>query len=88
MDGIRLYSDSASRRIDGLSNAEIALLCDIGTFSTADASAEATDLIAKLLAEGFIVPATGDDAARGVEYRLTGKAEKLLTARGVGLNEA
>jgi hypothetical protein len=63
-----------------LSDAQIAVLCDIGQ-SIAFADDDRQDEIDRLLREGYV---TKD----GDLYVLTPKAEKVLLDRGAGLSEA
>ena len=81
-------SEAAKPHTNGspLSNAEIALLCDIGTSSPAEADADKTRSLQRMIAEGFVEPAGETQAP--AKYLLTAKAQKLLAERGVGLNEA
>jgi hypothetical protein len=81
-------SEAAKPRTDSgqLNDTDIALLCDIGGSSPIDADADQKRRIERLIAEGFLEPASAAQAP--AKYQLTGKAEKLLTERGVGLNEA
>lgn len=72
---------------ESLTNAEISLLCDIGEFSPTDEHDGRMRDIARLAAAGWI-EIDDNDTAGGVKYRLTPKAVAMLTARGVGLNEA
>jgi hypothetical protein len=62
-----------------LTDTQVALLCDIAQ------SAALTDVrraeIERLLQEGYV-------ARDGDRYKVTPKAEKALSDRGVGLNEA
>ena len=69
-----------------LSDFDIALLCDIGGSSSATPGAEKRARLESLIARGFVEPASADKAP--AKYQLTGKALKVLTDRGVGLNEA
>jgi hypothetical protein len=71
---------------DELSDSDIALLCDIGGSLAATPNAEKRARLERLLARGFLEPASADKAP--AKYQLTGKAMKALTDRGVGLNEA
>lgn len=69
-----------------LSDTDIAFLCDIGTSSQLKADADEPSRLKRLIADGFVEPAS--DAQAPAKYQLTAKAQKLLTERGVGLNEA
>ena len=62
-----------------LTDARVAVLCDIGQ-STAFADDRRLE-IGRLIEEGYV-------ARNGDRYKLTPKAEKALSDRGVGLNEA
>jgi hypothetical protein len=79
---------NAARSGDGdeLSDHEVSLLCDVGDTFPATLSAEKQARLEGLIARGFIEPAPADKAP--AKYQLTAKAMHILTARGVGLNEA
>ena len=68
-----------------LSDAEIALLCDVGD-SFLKPTGEKLARLERLIARGFVEIAPAHKAP--AKYQLTGKATKILTERGVGLNEA
>lgn len=63
-----------------LTDAQVAVLCDIGQGSVALDEDKKSDVLA-LLARGFI-------ERDGGLFRLTKLAEKALAERGVGLNES
>jgi hypothetical protein len=69
-----------------LSDSEISLLCDVGDTFPVTLSAEKQARLEWLIERGFVERAPADKAPS--KYQLTGKANKILTARGVGLNEA
>jgi hypothetical protein len=71
---------------DELSNAEIALLCDIEALPPGKIDSAKAELLRKLVADGFVSSAAAAGAPPG--YRLTAKAHTYLTDRGVGLHEA
>jgi hypothetical protein len=71
---------------DDLSDSEIALLCDIGDAFPDTLTAEKRARLERLIARGFVERAPAAKAP--AKYQLTAKATKILTARGVGLNEA
>jgi hypothetical protein len=71
---------------DDLSDADISLLCDVGGSFPATFDAEKSARLERLIARGFVEAAPADKAP--AKYQLTAKATKILTARGVGLNEA
>jgi hypothetical protein len=80
-------SDPAPPRTEEtLSKSDIALLCDIGALSSATPDAEQARRTERLMAEGFVEPASAKTAP--AKYQLTAKAQKFLTERGAGLNEA
>jgi hypothetical protein len=68
-----------------LDDAEIALLCDIGD-SFPKPTGEKLGRLERLIARGFVEAAPASKAP--AKYQLTAKATKVLTERGVGLNEA
>ena len=70
---------------DKLTNAQIALLCDIGEFHLHRAPEKQRSDLAHLLAAGFIEKAK---AGARSPYALTLKGVELLSERGAGLNEA
>lgn len=71
---------------DDLTDEDIALLCDIEEYAPDD-DAEDKARLARLIEAGYvqIVP---NPALATDKYVLTAKAEQVLSARGVGLNEA
>ena len=69
-----------------LSDSDISLLCDIGGSFAGTPSAEKLARLQRLIERGFVEPAGADKAP--ARYQLTTKATKILTERGVGLNEA
>ena len=71
---------------DGLSNDDIALLCDIAAFDPDAANAGKRARLARLIADGFVAPASPDHAP--ARFKLTARAQHVLEQRGVGLNEA
>jgi hypothetical protein len=71
---------------DDLSDSEIALLCDIGDAFPDTLTAEKRARLEQLIVRGFVEAAPAGKAP--AQYQLTAKATKILTARGVGLNEA
>ena len=79
-------NDAPAGADDVLSDDEISLLCDVGDTFPATLTAEKQARLESLIARGFVEPAPADKAPS--KYQLTGKANKILTARGVGLNEA
>jgi hypothetical protein len=70
---------------DELSDSDIALLCDIGD-SFPKPTGEKLARLDGLIARGFVEVAPAHKAP--AKFQLTGKATKVLTERGVGLNEA
>jgi hypothetical protein len=82
------YEDSTKARTEdgGLSDADIALLCDVGDSFPAKLDADKTRRLERLIAEGFVERA--GPAKTPEKYQLSPKAQKILTERGVGLNEA
>jgi hypothetical protein len=79
-------SESKRTERDPLSDADIALLCDISGPAPIRTDADTALRLKRLLAENFLEPAGAAQAP--AKYQLTAKAEKLLAERGVGLNEA
>ena len=69
---------------DELSDAQIALLCDIEEHHLSKLTDKKRDLEQLLLA-GYAEPVKGDPAST---FRLTVKGSAFLSERGVGLNEA
>jgi hypothetical protein len=69
-----------------LSDSDISLLCDIGDTFPDTLTAEKRSRLERLIARGFLEAAPADKAPS--KYQLTAKATKILTERGVGLNEA
>jgi hypothetical protein len=69
-----------------LSDSDISLLCDIGDSFPAKLSAEKRARLERLIERGFVEQASA--AREPAKYQLTAKATKILTERGVGLDEA
>ena len=69
-----------------LNDDEISLLCDVGDTFPVTLTAAKQARLESLIARGFVEVAPADKAPS--KYQLTAKANKILTARGVGLNEA
>jgi predicted transcriptional regulator len=66
-----------------ITDQEIAILCDILEGWGANLNADKKKIIDQLIAKGFVVSADQESSAK---YKLTGKAQKLLAERGVGLS--
>jgi hypothetical protein len=73
---------------NALTDFDIALLCDIGSYSPDENEPEKKSQVERLLAGGYVECSHADMAAAGAKFMLTGKAEKILADRGVGLNES
>ncbi|HRF08462.1 MAG TPA: hypothetical protein PL193_07445 [Xanthobacteraceae bacterium] len=73
--------------MDIISDAQVSLLVDIGQKAPLDLSSEKRRLVEALLTAGFITPSDENDAELA-PYELTAKAERFLSERGAGLNEA
>jgi hypothetical protein len=71
---------------ESLSDSDISLLCDIGDAFPDTLTAEKRARLERLIARGFVEAAPANKAP--AKYQLTPKATKILTERGVGLNEA
>jgi len=69
-----------------LTNSEISLLCDIGTFDPLEATADHRKDLERLVSGGY-VEAT-DHFPPGAGFKLTMKGVEYLGQRGAGLNEA
>jgi hypothetical protein len=69
-----------------LSDDDIAVLCDVGDSFPARAGAVKRQRLERLIAEGFVEPSRSSKGPQ--KYQLTGKAQKFLAERGVGLNES
>jgi hypothetical protein len=70
--------------VESLSSDDIAFLCDIGAFELTEGRHPAQ--LQRLIAAGYVEPANAAQAP--AKFQLTAKAERLLSERGVGLNEA
>jgi hypothetical protein len=70
---------------DDLTNAQIALLCDIGEHDESRSSNDQKRDLDRLIAEGYVQPTAGRP---GSAFELTAKAIAFLGERGAGLNEA
>ena len=66
-----------------ITDQEIAILCDVLDGWGANLNADKTKVLDQLIAKGFVVLADQESSAK---YKLTGKAQKLLAERGVGLS--
>ncbi len=66
-----------------ITDQEIAILCDVLDGWGANLNAHKTKVLDQLIAKGFVVLADQESSAK---YKLTGKAQKLLAERGVGLS--
>ncbi|MGD0315872.1 MAG: hypothetical protein ABSB37_07975 [Xanthobacteraceae bacterium] len=66
-----------------ITDQEIAILCDVLEGWGANLNADKKKIIDQLIAKGFVVSADQESSAK---YELTGKAQKLLAERGVGLS--
>jgi hypothetical protein len=79
-------NEHAGADAESLSDADISLLCDIGDAFPDTLTPEKTARLERLIVRGFVEAAPADKAP--AKYQLTAKATNILTARGVGLNEA
>ncbi len=70
---------------DDLTNAEIALLCDIGEYDLSKATPDQRRDLERLLAAGYIAPTQSHP---GSSFKPTPKGAAFLGERGAGLNEA
>jgi hypothetical protein len=68
-----------------LTDAQIAVLCDIGEYDHSNSTSDKKRDLERLIAEGYVRP-TADHP--GSVFELTAKAMALLGERGAGLNEA
>ncbi len=70
-----------------ISNEQISLLVDIGQRVPLDLDSEKRKLVEALITAGFIRPSR-QSGAEHVPYELTEMAQRFLSERGAGLNEA
>jgi hypothetical protein len=70
---------------DDLTDAQIALLCDIGEYDHSESGGERKRDLERLIAEGYVQLTANHP---GSAFELTAKAMALLGERGAGLNEA
>ena len=70
---------------DDLTNAQIALLCDIGEFKMLDLTIERKRDLEHLISVGYVAPTEGDAKSA---FMRTLKAHEFLSMRGATLNEA
>lgn len=70
---------------DEPTNAQIALLCDIGDHHLSTLTGEKRRDMDWLISEGYVEP-TGDNPSAAL--KLTAKGNQFLGERGAGLNEA
>ena len=73
--------------MENITDEQISLLVDISQKTPLELDPERRRLIEALLTAGFITPSNEDDA-KIAPYELTAKAERFLSERGAGLNEA
>jgi predicted transcriptional regulator len=66
-----------------ITDQEIAILCDVLEGSGANLNADKRKVLDQLIAKGFVAVADQESPAK---YKLTGKAQRLLAERGVGLS--
>jgi hypothetical protein len=72
-------------RPDDLTNAQIALLCEIGEHDLSKLTGDERHDLEWLLSQGYAQPAKGHP---GPTLQLTAKGSAFLSERGAGLNEA
>ena len=70
---------------DELTDAQIALLCEIGELKLSGFTPDQQRDLDRLVSGGFLEPA---EAGSKSSFTLTAKAMEFLSKRGVGLNEA
>ncbi len=70
---------------DYLTDAQIALLCDIGECDHSESGSDRKRDLERLITEGYVQPTANHP---GSAFELTTKAIALLGERGAGLNEA
>ena len=70
-----------------ISDTQIALLADIGQKAPLHLNAEKRMALEALITAGFVTPSDESDA-EVAPYELTAKAQRLLSERGAGMNEA
>ena len=66
-----------------LTDHEIAILCNVLEGWGPNLNADKRKVIDQLIAKGFVEPADQESPAK---YKLTGKAQRLLAERGVGIS--
>jgi hypothetical protein len=71
---------------DDISDAEIAVMCDIARVSGLDLDADKQAVLDGLIAKGMVEPTGG--SGPGPKFAVTARAQRLLDKRGVGVNEA
>lgn len=69
-----------------ISNAGIAVMCDIARAAMFDLDANKQAVVDGLIAQGLV--AESGKSAPGAKYRITEKGQRALDERGVGVNEA
>jgi hypothetical protein len=84
---LRCLTSRVQRMVYEPTNQQISILCDIGQAAGEDVRPKWASDIEQLVQEGFLERAP-NEMAPSLRYRLTAKAEKFLSDRGVGLNEA
>lgn len=70
-----------------ISDAGIAMMCDIASLGGADIAADQQSELQRLVSEGFVAEITPVDGTTP-GYVITPKGQRVLDMRGVGVNEA
>ncbi|WP_371421060.1 hypothetical protein [Tardiphaga sp.] len=71
-----------------ISNAGIAVMCDIARASGLDLDADKRAVLDGLIAQGLVEVVDQAKPAAGPKFAITSKGQLLLDKRGVGVNEA
>jgi predicted transcriptional regulator len=71
-----------------ISDAGIAVMCDIARVSGLDLDADKRVVLDGLIAEGLIEVVDQTKPADAAKFALTPKGQRLLDQRGVGVNES
>jgi hypothetical protein len=73
---------------ESISDAGIAVMCDIARSAGADVAADKKAELDRLVASGFVEHRVDGSGVESPGYAVTRKGQRVLDARGVGVNES
>lgn len=71
-----------------ISDAGIAVMCDIARASGLDLDGDKQAVLDGLIADGLVEISKAAEPAEGAKFAITPKGQQLLDRRGVGVNES